>query len=244
MAIVNAVSLQSSALDEALEDARNRYIQNHPESAKAFNLSTEFMPGGNTRTVLFHTPFPLRVVKGDGCYVTDADGLSYVNMVGEYTAGLFGHNNPVIRQAIDQALDNGINLSGHNADEITLARLVCQRFPSIDKVRFTNSGTEANLLAISTACYVTQRKKVLVFNGGYHGGLLYFNGGGIPINAPFDYLLENFNDLVGTQKCFDDNSSDIACVLVEPMQGSAGCIPADPEFWRCCDESVMRLVPY
>jgi glutamate-1-semialdehyde 2,1-aminomutase len=74
-------------------------------------------------------------LSGAGCKLTDADGIEYVNMLGEYTAGLFGHNNPVIRKAIDKALDDGINLSGHTFNEIKLAQLVCDRFPSIEKVR-------------------------------------------------------------------------------------------------------------
>ncbi|MCH6566608.1 MAG: aminotransferase class III-fold pyridoxal phosphate-dependent enzyme [Proteobacteria bacterium] len=139
-----ATELKTHPLDTELDLARDRYIRNRPKSAAAFNLSANFMPGGNTRTVLFHSLFPLRIVSGAGCRVTDADGLEYVNLLGEYTAGLFGHNHPVIRKAIDAALDRGLNLSGHNPDEIKLAELVCARFPSIDKVRFTNSGTEAS----------------------------------------------------------------------------------------------------
>ncbi len=214
------------AIDVELEQARARYIRNRPASAAAFDVSTHFMPGGNTRSVLFHNPFPLRIVAGDGCRIKDADGLEYVNLLGEYTAGLFGHNHPVIRKAIDTALDQGLSLSGHNPNEIKLAELVCARFASMDKVRFTNSGTEANLMAISTACYLTKRKKVLVFEGGYHGGLLYFKNGGMPINAPFDYVVARYNDLAGTEKLIQQHADELACVLVEPMQGSSGCIPA------------------
>ncbi len=228
----NPLDGEFEEIDIALEVARTRYIENHPESAKAYDLSINYMPGGNTRTVLFHSPFPLRVVAGDGCRITDADGFSYVNLLGEYTAGLFGHNNPVIRKAIDDALDNGINLSGHNPDEIELSRLVCSRFPSMEKVRFTNSGTEANLLAISTACFSTNRKKVMVFEGGYHGGLLYFRGGGMPINAPFDYVVADFNDIEGTSALIRQHGDELACILVEPMQGSSGCIPASQGFLK------------
>jgi len=161
MAIVHPKTKSTgSDIDLALQRAREKYTNLHPQSAAAFDLSKNYMPGGNTRTVLFHEPFPLRILSGNGCKVTDADGIEYVNMLGEYTAGLFGHNNPVIRRAIDKALDDGINLSGHTVNEIRLAQLICDRFPSIEKVRFTNSGTEANLLAISTARCVTGRNKV------------------------------------------------------------------------------------
>jgi len=233
--------LEANPLDVELDLARDRYIRNRPQSADAFNLSANFMPGGNTRTVLFHSPFPLRIVSGAGCRVTDADGLEYVNLLGEYTAGLFGHNHPVIRKAIDAALDQGLNLSGHNPDEIKLAELVCARFPSIDKVRFTNSGTEANLLAISAACYLTKRKKVLVFDGGYHGGLLYFKDGGMPINAPFEFVLASFNDLASTEELIQKHVDDIACILVEPMQGASGCIPASIEFLKLLREQSSNI---
>jgi len=233
--------LETNPLDVELDLARDRYIRNRPQSAAAFNLSANFMPGGNTRTVLFHSPFPLRIVSGAGCRITDVDGLEYVNLLGEYTAGLFGHNHPVIRQAIEDALDQGLNLSGHNPDEIKLAELVCARFPSIDKVRFTNSGTEANLLAISTACYLTKRKKVLVFEGGYHGGLLYFKDGGMPINAPFEYVVASFNDLASTAEQIQKHADDIACILVEPMQGASGCIPASIAFLKLLREQSSKI---
>ena len=75
--------LEMNQLDAELDLARDRYIRHRPQSAAAFNLSANFMPGGNTRTVLFHNPFPLRITSGSGCRVTDADGLEYVNMLGE-----------------------------------------------------------------------------------------------------------------------------------------------------------------
>ena len=228
-ATARGVAMQE-ALEQALEKARDNYISNHPASAAAMDDAANHMPGGNTRTVLFHTPFPLRIVSATGNQVRDADGFEYVNFLGEYTAGLFGHNNPVIRRAIDEALDRGVNLSGHNPDEARLAEIVCSRFPALDKVRFTNSGTEANLMAISTARYSTGRSKVLVFEGAYHGGLLYFRGGGNPINAPFDYVLCSFNNVTETRNTIRENASELACVLVEPMQGASGCIPASQEF--------------
>lgn len=234
------------ALDLALQEARQRYIESNPASREAHQAATSVMPGGNTRTVLYHDPFPLRIVKGHNSTVTDADGHEYLNLLGEYTAGLFGHSHPDIRRAIDQALDQGLNLSAHNLHELELAKLVCQRFASIEKVRFTNSGTEANLMAISTARYFTRRSKVMVFNGGYHGGLLYFGNGGIPINAPFDFVLGSYNAVEHTRALIRDNESELACILVEPMMGSAGCIPADIEFLQMlrqeADQSGALLI--
>ena len=241
MAIVTQSASQiSDAVETTLDSVRKRYQRLHPKSREAFEESKKYMPGGNTRTVLFHTPFPLRIQSGHVNTVNDADGNQYVNLLGEYTAGLFGHSNPVIRKAIDAALDRGLSLSGHNPDEITLAKLVCDRFPSIESVRFTNSGTEANLLAISTARHHTSRNKVMVFEGGYHGGLLYFGGGGIPINAPFDYVIAPYNDIENTKKLIERYGDELACVLVEPMQGSAGCIPGKHEFLAMLSKSCRE----
>lgn len=188
------------------------------------------MPGGNTRTVLFHGPFPLRIAGGKGARLRDVDGHEYLNLLGEYTAGLFGHSHPVIRNAVIEALDRGINLSGHTQAEIDLAALIRERFPSIDLIRFTNSGTEANLMAITTARIGTGRSKVMVFAGGYHGGLLYFGQGGSPVNAPFPFVVARYNDIEATRALLREHSSDLACVLVEPMIGSGGCLPATPDF--------------
>ncbi len=227
-------------LDAALAKAWARYVADNPASDEAHHQARRFMPGGNTRTILYHDPFPLRVVSGHGARITDADGHEYLNLLGEYTAGLFGHSHPVIRAAIDSALDGGINLSAHNTHEIRLAELVCGRFPSIERVRFTNSGTEANLMAIATARHHTGRGRVMVMHGGYHGGLLYFGGGGIPINAPYDFVLGRFNRIGATRELIRDNAGDLACVLVEPMMGSAGCLPADPDFLQMLREETRN----
>ena len=231
----------NAALDDALSDARSRYIANNPGSEADHRKARQFMPGGNTRTVLYNDPFPLRVVSGHGARITDIDGHEYLNLLGEYTAGLFGHSHPVIRSAINDALDQGINLSAHNRHEIRLAELVCDRFPAIERVRFTNSGTEANLMAIATARHHTGREQVMVMHGGYHGGLLYFGGGGIPINAPYDFVLGRFNDIKQTRKMIRDHGDSLACILVEPMMGSAGCLPADSDFLSMLREETRRL---
>ncbi|MPZ72245.1 MAG: aminotransferase class III-fold pyridoxal phosphate-dependent enzyme [Nitriliruptorales bacterium] len=188
------------------------------------------MPGGNTRTVLFHDPFPLGIAAGEGCRITDADGHTYIDLLGEYTAGLLGHSDPVILEVLHDALDGGINLSGHTMVEAQFATAVCDRFGSMDLVRFTNSGTEANLLAIATATIATGRRTVLVFDGAYHGGLLVFSGGGKPVNAPHPYVVGTYNDLEGTARLLADQGDDLAAVLVEPMLGAGGCVPGDPAF--------------
>lgn len=145
------------------------------------------LPGGNTRSVLFFAPFPPAMARGEGCYLWDADGHRYLDALGEFTAGLYGHSEPAIRAAITEALAGGLSLSSHTAREGALAREVQRRFPGMELLRFTNSGTEANLMALATATAHTGRRKVLVFKGGYHGGVLAFAGGGSPVNVPHEW---------------------------------------------------------
>ena len=140
---------------------------------------------------------------------------------------------------MDKALDDGINLGGHNAYEPRFAALVQARFPSMQLVRFTNSGTEANLLAISTAIAATGRKKVLVFRNGYHGAVFMFSPGA-NINAPFDFVLGSYNDTDATLALIDTHKDDLAAVILEPMLGGGGCIPAERPFLQALRDATTR----
>jgi len=224
----------------ALADARAAFVAANPNSRTRFEAAARVMPGGNTRTVLFYEPFPLCIARGEGAQIWDVDGHAYLDFLGEFTAGIFGHSDPRIRAAIDAALDGGINLSGHNTLEAELAAIVCARFPSIERVRFTNSGTEANLLALAAATVHTGRRKVMVFEGAYHGGVLSFGAGPAPVNVPHDWVLAPYNDLAGTEALIAEHAPALAAILVEPMQGSSGCIPADREFLQMLRDEATR----
>lgn len=226
----DSITLAPLALASAIDLAVERYTERNPQSALQYERAVQVMPGGNTRSVLFYSPFPLAIARGEGCRLWDADGHEYIDFLAEFTAGLYGHSNPVIRKAIDRALDAGINLSGHNLLESELALLICDRFAAIDVVRFTNSGTEANLMAISAARVHTGRDKVIVFEGGYHGAVLTFAKGNSPVNVPLDLLVASYNDLASVQDLFESHPDAVAAVVVEPMQGAAGCICGEREF--------------
>ncbi len=223
------MAIANRSLDAALAEARDALARRNPESVAQHQAATAVMPGGNTRTVLFAKPFPLALARGEGAWVWDIDGHRYADFLGEYTAGLFGHSHPVIRRAIDQALDAGINLGGQGRREAELAAAVCRRF-GLERVRFTNSGTEANLMAISTAVAVTGRPRVMVFEGGYHGGVFYFRAGGSPINAPFDFVTARYNDTDAATALIAEHGPLLAAVILEPMLGGGGCIPATSAF--------------
>ena len=128
-------------LTAALEDAERRYADANPDSARIHGEACESMPGGNTRTVLYFPPFPLCLARGEGCHLVDVDGHRYADFVCEQTAGLYGHSDARIQRAVSTALGQGIVLGGQTAREVTLAEILCDRFPALERVRFTNSGT-------------------------------------------------------------------------------------------------------
>ena len=227
-------------LASALEDATQRYREATGESQRQYERACASLPGGNTRTVLYYDPYPLTIVRGEGSYVWDADGKRYTDFLGEYTAGLYGHSNPHIQAAIRGALDAGIVLCAPNRYESELAEIICERFPSCDRVRFCNSGTEGNLLAINVARAHTGREGVMVFRGGYHGSVFYFAAGDNPINAPYSFVFAEYNDAELARDLIEQRGGELAAIIVEPMLGGGGCIPADEEFLRVLRDGADR----
>src|SRR5581483_5857325 len=134
----------AEGLDSLVADAQRSFAERNPRSRAQLAKAAGVMPGGNTRSVLFYEPFPLVMTRGSGCRLWDLDGHEYVDLLGEFTAGLYGHCHPLIRQAIFQAVESGLNLGAHGVAEAELARVICERFRGMERVRFTNSGTEAN----------------------------------------------------------------------------------------------------
>ena len=142
----------------------------------------------------------------------------------------YGHSEPAIQRAISSALAQGITLGGPTPREGRLAEIMCERFPSLDMVRFTNSGTEANLMALSAARAFTGRNAILAFEGSYHGSVLSFGAYGNRMNVPLDWVMGRYNDIEGTRALIEENRDSLAAIIIEPMTGSGGCIPAEPEF--------------
>ncbi len=198
------------------------------------------LPGGNTRSVLHFAPFPFRVAQATGRRLIDVDGHELVDLLGNYTAGLLGHSPGAVGEAAHRAIDDGWALGAVHANEVRLAELITGRFDSIERIRFTNSGTEANLMALALACHVTGRSRIVVFDGGYHGGVLTFGAAGRAVNVPHRWELCRYNDVAELDAVFDRVGDEIACVLIEPMLGSAGCIPAEREFLVAVRERCDR----
>jgi glutamate-1-semialdehyde 2,1-aminomutase len=226
-------------LTSLVEEAERRYVERNPESRRLHEERSRVMPGGNTRTVIHVEPFPLTIVRGEGAELTDADGHTYTDFLGEYTAGLYGHSHPVLLDAIRRALADGVSFGAPNLYESRLAEAVCERFPSVELVRFCNSGTEANLLALSLARVATGKPAVMVFEGGYHGGVFFFEtAAGSPVNAPFPFVVGRYNDVESATRLIAEHAHELAAVVVEPVQGSGGVIPGAPAFLRALRDAT------
>lgn len=220
----------SAALDGLLRRATETYASRNPLSHDYALKARKFFPGGSTRSALDYAPFPIVMQRGCGGRLWDVDGHEYIDFLGDFTAGLFGHSNPVIRRAVDAALDDGISLSAHNILETQLAELIIGRFPSIERVRFTNSGTEASLMALTLARVATGKSKFLVFRGGYHGSVLSFGQGSSISNVPYDFIVAEYNDCDAAAALIARHGAELAAVMVEPMLGAGGCLPGTAEF--------------
>ncbi|MDA0182591.1 aminotransferase class III-fold pyridoxal phosphate-dependent enzyme [Solirubrobacter phytolaccae] len=227
------------AVAGALRDAVARYVAANPASAARAERAAAHLPGANTRSVLHFDPFPLAFARAEGAHLYSLDGRRYTDFLGEFTAGLYGHSHPVILDAVRGALDRGLNYGGSSELEGELAELLCARFPALELVRFTNSGTEANLMALALALHHTGRREVLVFKGGYHGGVLAFGGGEpSPVTVPHAWVLGDYDDVEGTRALI--RAHRFGAILVEPMLGSGGCRPASRAFLQMLREEATK----
>ena len=225
---------------DVLERARQDYADRHVQSRALHLSASRVLPGGNTRTLFYHPPFPLTFVGGRESLLTDADGHTYVDLLGDYTAGLLGHSDRRAKDAAMAALEVNMSVGGIHPAEQELARLMCDRF-GLDLVRFTNSGSEANLMAMTAARMYTGRSTIMVMYGAYHGGLMYFGNGPAPWNVPYPIVVGRFNDMAACQALITEHADDLAAVLVEPLLGSAGCVPATPHFLRGITQAAQAV---
>ncbi|KAK4442696.1 hypothetical protein QBC34DRAFT_443973 [Podospora aff. communis PSN243] len=232
------MSDHQTAAKVALAAAEARFATNNPLSKVQHELAVASLPGGNTRTLLHTPPFPLTISRGEGTSLYDLDGHKYLDLAGDLSAGLFSHTPPPpVLAALTTALTTvGLSLGGTTLAEHRHATLLCTRF-DLDRVRFANSGTEANLYAVAAARRFTRKRKVVVFAGGYHGGVLSFPGTE-PAAGNVDrdeyVVVPVYNDLDAAKAVMERiaKEGDLAAVLVEALQGAGGVIPGTAEFLR------------
>jgi glutamate-1-semialdehyde 2,1-aminomutase len=231
-------------------------------SVKAFEQAQELIPGGvNSPVRAFKSVggTPLFIKEGEGAYLVDIDGNKYVDYVQSWGPLIFGHRDESIENAVIDAVKHGLSFGAPTEAETKLASLVVSLFDSIDKVRFVSSGTEAVMSAIRLARGYTGKDDIVKFEGCYHGhsdSLLVQAGSGaatfgnpsspgVPADFTKHTLLAKYNDIESVRKCFEQ-SDDIACVIIEPIAGNMGLVPADKTFLaelrQLCDEHGALLI--
>jgi glutamate-1-semialdehyde 2,1-aminomutase len=224
-----------------LTAAERRFAAANPLSRARHERARAVLPGGHSRQTLYFMPFPLTIARGEGARITDLDGHEYLNLVGDFAAGVYGQHCEPIRAAVLETLRKGLSLSGPNTHEVELAELISERIPSMEQVRFCNSGSEACLFAAQLARHATQRPALLVFNGCYHGGFMAYGAKDPPLSVPLPLVKAAYNDVPGTRALLRTHASELAAVMVEPMMGSAGCIPGSPEFLAMLREETQKI---
>ena len=232
-------------------------------SQDLFNRAQESIPGGVNSPVRAFNGVggtPLFITKAEGPFTFDADGNRYIDYVGSWGPMIMGHNHPAIKQAVLEAVENGLSYGAPTETEILMAEKVKELVPSIEKVRMVSSGTEATMSAIRLARGFTGRDKILKFEGCYHGhadsllvkagsGALTMgvpNSPGIPEDFAKHTLTVSFNNLDEVKAIFAKYADDIACIIVEPVAGNMNCIPPVPGFLEglreVCDEYKSVLI--
>ncbi|MBN2582933.1 MAG: glutamate-1-semialdehyde 2,1-aminomutase [Planctomycetes bacterium] len=232
-------------------------------SQKAFEAARRVIAGGvNSPVRAFKAVggWPLFVARGEGPYVVDIDGNRYVDYVGSWGPLILGHAHPEVVEAVARTLHDGTSFGAPTERETRLAELICGAMPSIERLRFVNSGTEATLSAIRLARGFTGRDLIVKFAGCYHGhvdallvqagsGAMTFgqpSSPGVPASVTADTLVARYNDVPGVERLVREHGPRIAAVIVEPVAGNMGGVPPESEFLpalrQLCDEAGIVLI--
>ncbi|MCP4471184.1 MAG: aminotransferase class III-fold pyridoxal phosphate-dependent enzyme [Gammaproteobacteria bacterium] len=220
---------QADTKVEKGDDSLQQYISKTPASQEAFKRAARVVPGGNSRQAGYWAPYPLTIKNASGAWVTDTDGNRYIDLLNNYTALVHGHAYAPITDAVAKQIGNGTCWAAINEAQTDLAEQLTNRVSSIEQVRFTNSGTEAGILALIIARETTGRQKILMARGGYHGSLLEFESGFFGKPGPMTYLGE-YGDSDSFRHQLKQHGDEIAAVFLEPVMGASGIIAASPEF--------------
>lgn len=236
---------------EILGGEQKTYEAANPKSREAFQQSIRVLPGGVTRTLCFFPPFPCYADYGEGCYFVDIDGNRRLDLFNNATSLILGHRPPAVMKAVREQLARGTAFQTNTGFETRLAEMLVERVPSVEQIRFTNSGSEGTLMAIRAARAFTGRRKIAKVEGGYHGThdaveisvrppldsagpvespVVVPGSAGITPGVQQDIVLLPYNNLQAARAILARESSHIAAVIVEPILGSVGFIPAEREF--------------
>ena len=233
--------------EEALEKIKVEFTKTHAKSLKLFEDMKPYIPGGVEHNLATSYPFPLAMDRAKGYKMWDVDGNEYIDYLMCGAPIILGHHyDPLDDEIIKIIKEKGPATGLTSEYELLAAKKIVENMPSVDVVRFLQSGTEADMAALRIARTVTGRKKVIKVEGSYHGwydqyvfslhvpGTAGLNSPGIPPET-FDNLVEvKPNDFEGLEKAFEDNKDEIACMVLEPVGGESGVHPVHPDWNQRC----------
>lgn len=220
------------------------------KSSRLHARARAVLPGGNTRTTVYMRPYPIYAARGQGCRVWDVDGISRIDCINNFTSMIHGYATPQIIEAVSDQLAIGSAFGLPTQSEIELAELLCGRVASVERVRFTNSGSEAVMMALKAARAFTGRNAVAKCEGAYHGSYDYAEvsldpapddwkmdapaslpySEGTPQGVLDDVVTIPFNDSDAAAEIIRQQGDRLAAILVDPMPNRAGLVPAEPAF--------------
>jgi len=227
------------------------------KSSALFAKAQQFIPGGVNSPVRAFNGVggePIFIARAEGAYLYDADDKAYIDYVGSWGPMICGHANPEIINAVKKACDNGLSFGAPTALEVELAERICNIMPGMDKVRMTNSGTEATMSAIRLARGYTKRDNFIKFEGCYHGhadSLLVKAGSGaltlgvptspgVPASFAAHTITLEYNNAAQVEEYMSQHGDSIACIIVEPVAGNMNCIPPKDGFLQTLREQCTK----
>ena len=246
-------------MPETSDSLRAAYEAWTPRSRELIEQARKVFPGGDTRATAHYGPYPVFIESGSGCRVVDADGHEYVDFMNNFTSLIHAH--PGVVAAVAEQIRRGSAYAAPTRSQIELGRAICERVPSVDSLRFTSSGSEGTLMALRASRAVTGKPKIMKMEGGYHGSydlaevsLVPLPDLAGPLEAPVsvapdrsiapsalgDAVIAPFNEPELAADLIARHAEELACVIVEPIQGSMGMNPATPEFLRALREATSE----
>jgi glutamate-1-semialdehyde 2,1-aminomutase len=221
----------------------DEYRARTPRSAALFERATRSIPGGSTRTTVFNPPYPPYMARGEGLRTWDVDGNEYRDFLGNYTSLILGHAHPAVVEAVTAQVRRASAFAAPTEVEVELAEEIRWRLPSIERLRFTNSGTESTMFAIRAARAFTGRDLVARFDSSYHGthDTVLPHSPGVPA-ATSDLVVDlPWDDMNGIEWALAGRERELAAVIIEPVQGAGGVRPADPAFLHSLREMTSEI---
>jgi glutamate-1-semialdehyde 2,1-aminomutase len=239
MATVDKLISHMTFTDESPSAIRQTYLVRTPRSAEAFRAAERYLVGGVTRQAGYWAPYPITIERGAGTELWDVDGHRYLDLINNYTSLIHGHAYPPIMDAVQRTFTQGTAWVGNSNPQLALAELLVVRIPSVERIRFTNSGSEAANLALTVARMVTGRYGFLMVRYGYHGSIIDFSVSLFQLDGPRPYVAR-FNDTEEFVGVLRDHGSEISAVFLEPVWTAGGIVPGERQFLEQVRDAAHR----